>query len=69
VTVDADTWALRERDRIIYSTQGLTNRTYNNGYETIPILKVEKATQRMFHSDKGAASYRLDFADGYAISC
>jgi hypothetical protein len=35
-----------------------TNRTYNNGSETIPILKVEKA----------AKSYRLTFAKGYAIS-
>jgi hypothetical protein len=45
-----------------------TNRTYNNGSETFPILKAEKITQRMFRSEKGATSYRLKFAKGYAIS-
>ena len=45
-----------------------TNRTANNGSETFPILKVEKATQSMFRSEKGATSYRLSLAKGYAFS-
>jgi hypothetical protein len=44
-----------------------TNRTANNGSETFPILKVEKATQSMFRSEKGATSYRLSFQKGYAF--
>jgi hypothetical protein len=35
-----------------------TNRTYNNGSETIPILKVERR----------GGSYHLVFTDGYVIS-
>ncbi|HEY8005693.1 MAG TPA: hypothetical protein VIE66_02550 [Methylocella sp.] len=45
-----------------------TDRTYNNGSETFPILKVERATRRMFHSDKGASSYRLTLANDYSLS-
>jgi hypothetical protein len=45
-----------------------TNLTANNGSETYPILKVERATQSMFRSEKGATSYRLSFAKGYSFS-
>jgi hypothetical protein len=46
-----------------------TNQTYNNGQETYPILKIEMATQRMFHSDKRRyVSYRITLAKGYAFS-
>jgi hypothetical protein len=38
-----------------------TNLTAYNGSETYPILKVEKATQSGFRSEKGAMSYRLEF--------
>jgi hypothetical protein len=45
-----------------------TNLTAYNGSETYPILKVEKATQSGFRSEKGAMSYRLEFQKGYAFS-